>query len=449
MYIPVKKIIWVLGSNHPNAQRSILWLSPFPNFSNCDVLIVNLQSLDKLQYSERYNDLIGDARRYIFDMLMTQEKEVIVISPSDEVLLRWLPIYPTIREIAPAKIRQLTLEPPISDYLNTVEECSFYIHNFDRSYVDKMTNPMYETSQNYFFTKDARADYISEIVIERRIENVAKQIIGGYVRFRIYYGRVRRGADFFFKGHFLSGRIIFLPSPTKVTVEQAIDIMVNILAGAELIESPPTWENKIDLPGLKDIEVQILQKEKEKEVLTRDIAELCGKKDNLIKLRRLLWTKGTPLENIVKDAFHLLGFTEIRKIREENLEDWVIDFKHVKEYQHGVFEIKGADKRTSLADLTQCNKWVEDYMLDKKKAKGIFVPNQYRLSNISTRKKEREHFEENEKEYSRTRDICILPSHEIFFAVNEKMKNNPKITRKFIEEKIAASKGIGKLSETE
>jgi hypothetical protein len=39
------KIVWVLGSEHPNAHKSISWLSPFPNFSNCDVLIVNLKSL--------------------------------------------------------------------------------------------------------------------------------------------------------------------------------------------------------------------------------------------------------------------------------------------------------------------------------------------------------------------------------------------------------------------
>jgi hypothetical protein len=378
-------------------------------------------------------------------MLMTQEKEVIVILSSDQNMLDWLPIRPIIRKVSPAKTGQYNVISPIHEYLKTVEECPFYIRGFDDQYVRSITDPKSLNSEVYFFTAEAREGYGLTIITENKIENKAKQMIGCYVGFNIYYGSFL-GA---YSAQFVSGRMIFLPPPTKVSVEKAIDLIVNILTGAELIEPPPIWENKVDLPGLKDIEDQILQKEKERETIIKDIKKYQAAKDALLRFRRLLWTKGTPLEDIVKDAFIFLGFTEIRKIREKNLEDWVIDFKFIKEYQHGVFEIKGADERTSLADLTQCNKWVEDYMLENKKTKGIFVTNQYRVSDISTNQKKREHFEENEKDYARKREICILPSHEVFFAVIEKMKNNPKITRRFIEEKIAASKGICKLSQTE
>lgn len=84
-------------------------------------------------------------------------------------------------------------------------------------------------------------------------------------------------------------------------------------------------------------------------------------------------------------------------------------------------------------------------MLEGKKAKGIFVPNQYRLEDIEKSKEKREHFESNELDYARTRDICILPSHEIFNAVVEKMKNNLNITRENIERKISEAKGLCKL----
>ncbi|MGA9153723.1 MAG: hypothetical protein WBZ36_24335 [Candidatus Nitrosopolaris sp.] len=39
--------IWVLGSNNPNANKSIEWNETFPNFTDPDVVIVNLQSLNK------------------------------------------------------------------------------------------------------------------------------------------------------------------------------------------------------------------------------------------------------------------------------------------------------------------------------------------------------------------------------------------------------------------
>ena len=394
------KIVWVLGSNHPNAHKSIPWLSSFPNFSNCDVLIINLQSLGKAQFQKIRKALSDEAQRYIFDMLMAQEKEVIVVLSTNQTMLEWLPLYPNIKTIAPAEIGEHDLEPPIRDYIKMVEECSYYIRNFDGLYIENLTRPDSSYHENYFFTSKAKDYYSLNVDVEKEVKNKAKQLIGGYFRFKIYYG-MKYGRPYL--DSFVSSRIIFLPPPTKASAEQAIDLIVNSLVGAELIESPPAWENRIDLPGLQDINATIQEKEKAKESIIKEIEKLQNNRENLLKIRRLLWTKGTPLENAVRDAFKVLGFPEIRKMREANLEDWVIDFKHVKRYQYGVFEIKGADQRTSLADLTQCNKWVEDYMLENKKVKGIFVTNQYRLENPTKNRQKREHFEKNEIEYA-----CLL-----------------------------------------
>ena len=441
----MEKVIWVLGSKHPNAHKSISWLSAFPNFANCDVLIVNLQSVGREQFSERELELFGEARRYIFDLLMAAgEKEVFIISSSDQNLLEWLPIYPNIREIARVEIATHETEPPISEYMRMVEDCPYYIHDFNVDYAHDMTNPESGYHENYPFTSKARLyldDFGSNVTAHSSVRNKAKQLVGGSFRYEVRYGR--RGEE-----RFVSGVFHFLPPPTRCTPQQSIDIMVNALTGGELIESPPPWENKLDMPRLLEIRSQIVQKEEEKEKLIEDIKKLRDEEGKLVRFRRLLWTKGMPLENIVKEAFLFLGFSEIGKIRESNLEDWVIDLKFTSEYTHGAFEIKGADKRTSLADLTQCNKWVDDYIVENRGyAKGIFVPNQNRLGDIRKNKEKREHFEDNELKYAGSREICILPSHEIFYAVVEKMKSNPQITRKFIEEKIAASHGICKLSE--
>jgi hypothetical protein len=39
--------VWVLGSKNPNAHKSVEWNDKFPNFTDPDVVIVNLQSLNK------------------------------------------------------------------------------------------------------------------------------------------------------------------------------------------------------------------------------------------------------------------------------------------------------------------------------------------------------------------------------------------------------------------
>jgi len=433
-----KKIIWVLGSKHPNAHKSIPWDPPFPNFSNCDILIINLQSLNETHFQKIRDVLLAEARRYIFDMLMTQEKDVIVVLTANQKMLEWLPLYPIIKTIAPVKMGKCPIDTPIDDYIKTVEECSYYIRDFDAGYVYALTNPESEMSEIYYFTSKAKMGYSLEVFEEKRIENKAKQMIGGVFRFKITYG-------YLYEDFFVSSRIVFLPPSTKVNAKQAIDLIVNRLTGAELIESPPRWESRIDLPGLKDINEKIQEREKEKEQIIEQIKELSRKRDYLIRFRRLLWTKGPPLENIVKDAFKFLGFSEIRKLREVNKEDWIIEFKFVNKYQHGILEVKGADERTSLKDLRQCNNWVEDYLEKDEKAKGVFITNQYRLEDIDKSLEKRERFEPNEKEYAEKKDICILPAHEIFFAVVEKLKGNSNITRQYIEERIVNTNGVCKL----
>ena len=82
----------------------------------------------------------------------------------------------------------------------------------------------------------------------------------------------------------------------------------------------------------------------------------------------------------------------------------------------------------------------------KQKSKRNFLTNQYRLENPTKNRQKREHFEENEIEDTEKREICILPTHEIFNAVVAKLNKDPKITRKYIEEQIANSNGLCKLS---
>lgn len=441
-YREMEKTIWVLGSKHSSAQKSITWGSSFPNLADCDILIINLQTLKSELIQERQDEFFNKARRYIFDLLMTGENEVIIVLSPQRECLQWLPLFPELRETDPIGVRKHSAKSHIEKYMKKVEKCSFYIHSFDSQNFRWLTDPETRGHENYFFTGKARDGYRGGVYVDSRILNKAKQMIGGCVNFVIDY-------DHQLKSQFASGNLYLLPPPTRCKPEQAIDIILNTLTGGELVESPPQWETKIDLPGLQGVKNEIVKKETEKEILTKDIEKLKNRKDHLTKFRRLLWADGTPLENVVKDAFVTLGFPEIRKIRAKNQEDWVIDLKSLSEYKYGVFEVKGSEKRTSLSDMNQCDKWVKDYLLEKGlQVKGIFVSNQHRYGNIKNNLKQREHFEANELKFAKQREICILPSHEIFYAVVEKMKGNSKFTRKSIEEKIESSKDICKLSQT-
>jgi len=152
-------------------------------------------------------------------------------------------------------------------------------------------------------------------MIDYRIENRAKQIVGGSLRSKISYGLRQDIGVSYYEGSFFSGPIVFLPPPTKVTAEEGIDTLLNVLLGGELTEAPPRWDSKIDLPRLNALETQIAQKEKEKNGLIIEIEKLNLKKKDTIKLRRLLWADGEPLASAVKDAFVSLGFARARALK--------------------------------------------------------------------------------------------------------------------------------------
>jgi hypothetical protein len=276
---------------------------------------------------------------------------------------------------------------------------------------------------------------------------MAKQTVGGFFRAIIQYGHTWTGYDFGYEAEYRTGPILFLPCPTKKTAELMIDLLIDSLTGGVQKEPiAPEWEKSVEMPRLSDCFNELHGLEKQIQLLNKRADETNKEITSISKLRRLLWADGKPFETVVKEAFTILGFPEIRKIRDENLEDWVIDFKYWKDHKYAVFEVKASEKRTSMADLTQCNKWVEDYLLEDKKVKGVFVSNQYRLQDIVKGTKEREYFPRNELDYARTREICILPSTQIFEAVKSRMKSNSEPTRETIEKKIAEANGLCSLA---
>jgi hypothetical protein len=54
------RLIWILGARNDNADRSIQWNEAFPNLVDPDILIVDLNSLDR-----NMRDRISKTRLYL------------------------------------------------------------------------------------------------------------------------------------------------------------------------------------------------------------------------------------------------------------------------------------------------------------------------------------------------------------------------------------------------
>jgi len=156
---------------------------------------------------------------------------------------------------------------------------------------------------------------------------------------------------------------------------------------------------------------------------------------------RLLYETGSELDDAVCDAFKLLGFNEIRKIRGNDKEDWIFNFKSLTNRMYGVIEVKGVKKEISKEDIQQCEGWITDYINSNKNAKGILIANQFRLSSYIDTKNSRLRIEHNLNDYATSRNICIKPSCLLFETVNSLMKGRIR-SRDDIEKILIDSNGV-------
>jgi len=241
------------------------------------------------------------------------------------------------------------------------------------------------------------------------------------------------------------GTLFFLPPVTEISTQEGINKIIECLQDSKIekIESAPEWIKNVKLSGFDEINKKIKNLESQKSKLETQILEENTKKNIFENFYSLLFAQNQQLEESVKTAFELLGFNEIKRIRNDNDEDWVIDFTTVDGVDHGIIEVKGRNEKTTQGDIVQCNKWVDDYHLMKppKNTKGIFISNQFRLKSYPESKDERTKFEPNELSYANGREICIIPTFVLFEAVNKALSGKKK-TREEIEKLIYETNGI-------
>lgn len=427
--------ICVLGSKHRNVDLSLNWYDEIPYLANYELLIINTITLNGEYFKKEYQKF-RELKNNIFNMLMIDNKKVIIIYGGP---ISFLPICPVINKFKDADILSCTIESHFFEYIKNITHSSFYIEEILFDDFFNLTKNL--SAQAYPFAKDITGFNYSQTNI---IKNKGNYLVGTSLKM-ILLGESYNGSFTESYKIYSTGEITFLPPSTNISTEENIDLLLQKLIGIENKEIEPVWIDKILLPNLGDIEGRIydvtdnIQKERE------EIKKLEKERSDLTYFRNLLWTKGPVLEKVVLDSLIFLGFDDLSKIRSEELEDGVFKFKTKCNYELGILEIKGSDNRTSLANLTQCNKWVEDYLLDNKNGKGVFITNQNRLKELSLSISNRSHFEPNELEYAKTRKICIIPTFEIFNVVILKLNGDPSITREAIEEKIIATDGLFKL----
>lgn len=414
-------IIWVLGDEVPNADRSISWDSSFPNFADPDILIINLQTLTEQVLTRIDKTKYNLAKNTIHDKFLNEGIIIFITAPyfmiSDRVLYTnydLAPVHFKTQKVQEGyKIDYDETDNEFAPYVEEIGKFDFYLDGISTAY--QLAYRIGTKEENLEFTKDLKYD----------IKDNAGHTLGSSVSLKSN-----------------KGIAIFLPPATKITLSEAINKILEIYGKTTGKETIPNWVASISLPSIKEKSIKAEELQSQKKKIEDQIKQLEQEKQVILNHKRLLYSKDTPLEDAVYNALKLLGFDEIKKVRNKNDEDWVFEFKTLDDYKYGIIEVKGADARTSQQNLTQCSKWVDEHFgIDKKISKGIFIPNQHRLVEYPKSKKERLHFETNELGYAKMKSICIIPSCVLFEAVNNALQGKVR-SRKELEKLIAETNGL-------
>lgn len=199
-----------------------------------------------------------------------------------------------------------------------------------------------------------------------------------------------------------SGAMIFLPPFTyddrefielddkhwtKTAIQFGHRLSASLLSVSDALKAdsqitpPPEWtaSPSLRVPKENELEVRIEEKTERIEELNNEKIELVKELSQIGELRRLLFEKGKPLEEIILFSLRQLGFSA------EGFDDGESEFDAVFTSAEGRFlgEAEGKDKRAvNIAKITQLERNLqEDFARDEVAdfAKGVLFGNGFRL----------------------------------------------------------------------
>ena len=413
--MPPRNQIWILGARSANADKSIPWTKTnLPNLSDPDVIIINLLSLnehiltkiDRHAIKQAVKDKLENGGTVVFitarKIYEKNESGAKLYSPENNYFPS--PFVVNVNEVSEGQtINYDNRWYPFPEYLKEVKKFKFTLEFLP-------TSNFYESRQ-YIVTDN---------------------------------NNNRLGGAFKFEYRSLNDRgiVIYLPPPTEISVEEGIDIVLRKFGKVKGKVSFPAWITELPLVPLTEScsNLNILRQKSE------EIQNKIRKKDKEIQkfmnYYGLLTSRDDPLQDAVYQGFNILGIN-LRRKRAKNLEDGVFNFQNPYAYKYGVIEVKGSNKRTSMADILECSKWVDQYYSrGLGKAKGIFISNQLRLQKYPESLSKRIHFEHNEIEYAEEKKICILPTCVIFEAVRKILNSKNKPNRTDLEKILSTTSGL-------
>jgi hypothetical protein len=240
------RTIWVLGSVNTNADKSIEWGDKLPNFTDPDVVIVNLQSLDKDIIQRIDKDQYRLARDLMWDGFIHGNLLIFITTSHNEILDHYIADEPQYVELikqkngnqrysrvdypidylCPLKLETVQVphgtiieyvgDHPYREYLKTINKYTFFINRIS-----------YASLSNFQRVTLTESEYPYAIETYK-ITDKSQHSLGGI------YDLPKLNCK---------GTLVLLPPPTSVSIEEGIDRILEAL-GRPIVRKPAFMDIK-------------------------------------------------------------------------------------------------------------------------------------------------------------------------------------------------------------
>jgi len=416
----------VLGSTGYTGIDAVEWdAEVLPNMVDYDVIIVDVRALDEKKLSAVSNEQLEAIRSQLIRLLHS-EGRIIVLSDFKKIHKRpkqypdqvgnydWCPINIGIAIESGDSLEIKGNRFPI--YIQHLQNWPYYFFVPKSCLTNQITGFFGSLNETRYF-----------LPMSSFVENRYAKTIAGSVNIEVTR-KQRKSNNFNSYDYYpdvpdlVTGEIVLLPLIEKLDHKEAVRLVLEDVIGRSLGYAPPSWVESIAVPHIAEIETEIKEKQNQIDVISGEIGKLEISRGFINNYRKLLFSSGFDLEEIVKRCFEELGgkVTAAKYGQEE----YILEYGEV-EY---LIEVKGVGKSISLGHLRQLNDYICKYEEDMKKAcKGILFGNSWRTLPPEERNtSEKPEFPENVITRAGQWNIALISSTKFFEAfclfLNDKSK---------------------------
>jgi len=369
----------VLGSTGYTGIDAVEWnAKEFPNIVDYDVVIVDVRALNETMLATVTNKSLETLRNQL-TRLLHSEGRIIVVSDYQKTHERpkqypesinnyeWCPVSIGISNESGESLELINQRFP--RYIKHLNNWPYFFFIPQGSLSRELTN---------FFGSTHDTKY--SIPLSSFVENRYKKTIAGSLHIEVTNKEIKSDGYSSYDHYsgtpsMITGEIVLLPLIEKLDHKEAVRLVLEDLIGVNLGYDPPSWVESIEVPHISEIETEINEKEKEIDLIASDIGKLELKLEELNNYKKLLYSSGFDLEEIVKVCFEELGgkITPAKYGQEE----YILEYGGI-EY---LIEVKGVSKSISLGHLRQLNDYILKFEEDTGSAcKGILFGTSWRTT---------------------------------------------------------------------